>query len=109
MIDVSRRQAKVRESIVSAEYIMKLEAAEAKLQELRSNVATMGKEAAAAMAAVEGQQQRLTLQRLISMVDLLFNNKIFFIIFSSDACRTWNPYFDGNYIIILSIIFVNEG
>ncbi|OWM75014.1 SH3 domain-containing protein 2-like [Punica granatum] len=68
-IDVSRRQAKVRESMGTAEYVMKLEAAETKLQELRSNVATMGKEAGAAMAAVEGQQQRLTLQRLISMVE----------------------------------------
>lgn len=48
---------------------MKLEAAEAKLQELKSNMVTLGKEAAAAMAAVEAQQQRLTLQRLISMVD----------------------------------------
>lgn len=46
----------------------KLEAAEAKLQDLKSNVATLGKEAASAMAAVEAQQQRLTLQRLIAMV-----------------------------------------
>ena len=57
---------------------MKLEAAEAKLQELKSNMAILGKEAAAAMAAVEAQQQRLTLQRLIAMVlqfyVLLFNN-----------------------------------
>lgn len=47
---------------------LKLEASEAKLQDLMSNVATLGKEAAAAMAAVEAQQQRLTLQRLITMV-----------------------------------------
>lgn len=47
---------------------MKLEAAEVKLHDLKSNMATMGKEAAAAMAAVEAQQQRLTLQRLIAMV-----------------------------------------
>lgn len=47
---------------------MKLEAAEAKLEELKSNVAILGKEAGAAMAAVEGQQQRLTLQRLLAMV-----------------------------------------
>lgn len=31
-------------------------------------MATLGKEASAAMAAVEAQQQRLTLQRLITMV-----------------------------------------
>lgn len=49
---------------------MKLEAAEVKLQDVKSNVATLGKEAAAAMAAVEAQQQRLTLQRLIAMVIL---------------------------------------
>ncbi|XP_024027174.1 SH3 domain-containing protein 2 [Morus notabilis] len=68
-IDVSRRQAKLRESTGSAEFIIKLEAAEGKLLELKSNVATLGKEAAAAMAAVEGQQQRLTLQRLLAMVE----------------------------------------
>ena len=47
---------------------MKLESAETKLQDLKSNMAILGKEAAAAMAAVEAQQQRLTLQRLIAMV-----------------------------------------
>ena len=47
---------------------MKLEAAESKLQDLKSNMGILGKEAAAAMAAVETQQQRLTLQRLIAMV-----------------------------------------
>ncbi|KAL7175260.1 hypothetical protein ACSBR2_028964 [Camellia fascicularis] len=46
-----------------------LEAAEAKLEELKSNMVALGKEAAAAMAAVEAQQQRLTLQRLITMVE----------------------------------------
>lgn len=49
----------------------KLEAAEAKLQDLKSNMNTLGKEASAAMAAVEAQQQRLTLQRLIAMVTIL--------------------------------------
>lgn len=47
---------------------MKLESAETKLQDLKSNMAILGKEAVAAMTAVEAQQQRLTLQRLISMV-----------------------------------------
>ena len=54
----------------------KLEAAESKLQDLKSNVATLGKEAAAAMAAVEAQQQRLTLQRLIAMVICLHTFKV---------------------------------
>ncbi|KAL0366069.1 UNVERIFIED_CONTAM: SH3 domain-containing protein 2 [Sesamum radiatum] len=58
-----------RETNVSSDNILKLEAAETKLHELKSNMATLGKEAAAAMAAVEGQQQRLTLQRLIAMVE----------------------------------------
>uniref|UniRef100_A0A2P2LXP6 Clathrin binding protein n=2 Tax=Rhizophora mucronata TaxID=61149 RepID=A0A2P2LXP6_RHIMU len=68
-IEVSKRQAKVREMAGNHELAMKLEAAEAKLQDLKSNMAVLGKEAAAAMAAVEAQQQRLTLQRLIVMVE----------------------------------------
>ncbi|XP_048444115.1 SH3 domain-containing protein 2-like [Pyrus x bretschneideri] len=53
---------------------MKLEAAEAKLQELQSSVAILGKEASATMAAVEGQQQRLTLQRLLAMSATIIQN-----------------------------------
>ncbi|KAJ8568238.1 hypothetical protein K7X08_020960 [Anisodus acutangulus] len=68
-IEVSRRQAKVRESNGNPESVSKLEAAEAKLKDLKLNMATLGKEASAAMAAVEAQQQRLTLQRLIAMVE----------------------------------------
>jgi hypothetical protein len=67
-IEVSKRQAKVRETPGNAENAMKLEAAETKLQDLKANMAILGKEAAAAMTAVEAQQQRLTLQRLIAMV-----------------------------------------
>ncbi|PSS31293.1 SH3 domain-containing protein [Actinidia chinensis var. chinensis] len=69
VIEVSRRQARVRESNGNPENLLKMEAAEAKLHELKSNMVTLGKEAAAAMAAVEAQQQRLTLQRLIAMVE----------------------------------------
>ncbi|KAK4491425.1 hypothetical protein RD792_002173 [Penstemon davidsonii] len=68
-VEVARRQAKVREGTAHPDMSLKLEAAEAKLHDLKSNVATLGKEAAAAMAAVEAQQQRLTLQRLIAMVE----------------------------------------
>ncbi|TKY67616.1 Endophilin-A1 protein [Spatholobus suberectus] len=68
-IEVSKRQAKVREMPPNAENAMKLEAAEAKLQDLKTNMAILGKEAAATLAAVEAQQQRLTLQRLIAMVE----------------------------------------
>ncbi|XP_031495997.1 SH3 domain-containing protein 2 [Nymphaea colorata] len=68
-IEVSKRQMRAREGTGNPDNILKLEAAEAKLQELKSNMAVLGKEAAAAMAAVEAQQQRLTLQRLIAMVE----------------------------------------
>ncbi|EPS66080.1 hypothetical protein M569_08697 [Genlisea aurea] len=68
-VEVSRRQAKLREGVANPDMAVKLEAAEAKLYDLKSNVATLGKEAAVAMAAVEAQQQRLTLQRLITMVE----------------------------------------
>lgn len=68
VIEVSRRQAKVRETNGNPDAIAKLEASETKLEDLKSNMTTLGKEATAAMAAVEGQQQRLTLQRLITMV-----------------------------------------
>ncbi|URE29578.1 src domain protein 3, partial [Musa troglodytarum] len=67
--EVSKRHIKVRETAGTGDNISKLEAAEAKLQELKSNMAATGKEAVAAMAAVEAQQQRLTLQRLIAMVE----------------------------------------
>ncbi|KAL9244975.1 hypothetical protein vseg_018687 [Gypsophila vaccaria] len=68
-IEVSKRQSKVRETSGNPDYVMKLEAAESKLQDLKSNVGILGKEAVSAMAAVEAQQQRLTLQRLIAMVE----------------------------------------
>lgn len=47
---------------------MKLEYSEAKLQDLKSNMTILGKEAASAMASVEDQQQNQTLQRLITLV-----------------------------------------
>ncbi|XP_039119495.1 SH3 domain-containing protein 2 [Dioscorea cayenensis subsp. rotundata] len=68
-IEVSKRQAKVREAPGNVDNNLKLEAAESKLQELKSNMTVLGKEAAAAMTAVEGQQQRLTLQRLMAMIE----------------------------------------
>lgn len=68
-IEVSKRQAKVREGMGNPDLLIKLEAAEGKLYDLKTNVTTLGKEAAVAMSAVEAQQQRLTLQRLIAMVE----------------------------------------
>lgn len=52
------------------ENVIKLHAAESKMEELKANMAVLGKEAAAALAAVESQQQRFTFQRLIAMVDV---------------------------------------
>ncbi|CAN0853744.1 SH3 domain-containing protein 3 [Linum grandiflorum] len=39
------------------------------MQEMRANMAVLGKEAATSLAAVEAQQQRLTFQRLVSLVE----------------------------------------
>ncbi|XP_061978065.1 SH3 domain-containing protein 3-like isoform X2 [Populus nigra] len=69
-VEVSRRQARVRESPIP-ENVSKLHAAEAKMQEIKANMAVLGKEAAAALAAVEAQQHRLTFQRLVAMHTLL--------------------------------------
>ncbi|XP_057494274.1 SH3 domain-containing protein 3-like [Actinidia eriantha] len=66
--EVSRRQARVRETPIP-ENVAKLHAAESKMQELKANMAVLGKEAAAALAAVESQQQRLTFQRLVALVE----------------------------------------
>ncbi|CAL9781285.1 unnamed protein product [Musa acuminata subsp. burmannicoides] len=68
-IEVSKCQIKLREAPGYVDNSLKLEAAETKLQELKSNMTVLGKEAIAAMAAVEAQQQRLTLQRLIAMIE----------------------------------------
>ncbi|GAA0157497.1 scaffold/adaptor protein [Lithospermum erythrorhizon] len=68
-IEVSRRQVKVRESNGNPDALAKLGAAEAKLQDLKSNMDRLGREAVASMTAVEGHQQRLTLQRLVAMVE----------------------------------------
>ncbi|EOA16836.1 hypothetical protein CARUB_v10005057mg [Capsella rubella] len=67
--EVARRQAKARESQGNPDILMKLESAEAKLQDLKSNMTILGKEAASALASVEDQQQKLTLERLLSMVE----------------------------------------
>ncbi|KAK6123936.1 hypothetical protein DH2020_042281 [Rehmannia glutinosa] len=66
--EVFRRQARVRESPIP-ENVAKLHAAETRMQELKANMAVLGKEAATALAAVESQQQRLTFQRLIAMIE----------------------------------------
>ncbi|KAM7500621.1 hypothetical protein LguiA_025035 [Lonicera macranthoides] len=67
-VEVSRRQARVKEAPLP-ENVIKLHAAESKMEELKANMAVLGKEAAAALAAVESQQQRFTFQRLVAMVE----------------------------------------
>eukprot|EP00250_Pteridium_aquilinum_P000528 c10588_g2_i1 orf=331-1485(+) len=68
-VEVGKRQARLKESGAGAENAIKLQMAEAKMQELTASMAVLGKEAAAAMSAVETQQQRLTLSRLITLVE----------------------------------------
>ncbi|URE33720.1 Variant SH3 domain [Musa troglodytarum] len=66
--EISRRQSRVRESPI-LENTAKLQTSEAKMRELKANMAVLGKEAAAALAAVESQQQRQTFQRILNMVE----------------------------------------
>ncbi|KAL8130456.1 hypothetical protein V2J09_019611 [Rumex salicifolius] len=66
--EVSRRHQRVREA-PTQENVGKLHAAEAKLQELKANMAVLGKEASAALAAAESQQEKLTFQRLVALVE----------------------------------------
>ncbi|KAI5054640.1 hypothetical protein GOP47_0029785 [Adiantum capillus-veneris] len=68
-LEVGKRQGRLKESGPSAENAMKLQIAEAKMQELTSSMAVLGKEATAALSAIETQQQRLTLHRLITLVE----------------------------------------
>ncbi len=71
--EVGRRQFRNKEVGGNVDNTLKLQTAEQKMGELTSAMAVLGKEAAAAMTAVEAQQQRLTLQRLIAMVSLVDN------------------------------------
>lgn len=57
----------------------KLQLAEAKMQELKANMAVLGKEATAALAAVESQQHRLTFQRLVAMVCFTYTHTLDFV------------------------------
>uniref|UniRef100_A0ACD5TX79 Uncharacterized protein n=1 Tax=Avena sativa TaxID=4498 RepID=A0ACD5TX79_AVESA len=66
--DVMRKQLKSKESSGNADSV-KLQHAESKLSELRTTLAALGREATAAMEAVEAQQQQVTFDRLLAMVD----------------------------------------
>ncbi|CAN6487015.1 unnamed protein product [Victoria cruziana] len=67
--EVLRRQMKLRDSGANTESAMKVQHAESRLEELRSTLSALGKEAIVAMMSVETQQQRVTFQRLLTMVE----------------------------------------
>lgn len=54
----------------SLENTSKLQATQAKMLEIKASMAVLGKEAAAALAAVESLQQKQTFQRIVDMVCL---------------------------------------
>nr|XP_043607191.1 SH3 domain-containing protein 1-like [Erigeron canadensis] len=66
-VEVLRRQTKVRDP--TPESALKLRNMEAKLSELRTSMVMVQKEAISAMLEVEEQQQEITLQKLLTMVD----------------------------------------
>ncbi|XP_009793728.1 SH3 domain-containing protein 1-like isoform X2 [Nicotiana sylvestris] len=65
--EVIRRQSKFRDA--STESLAKLKNAETRLSELKSSVLVLGKEATDAMLSVEEDQQQITFQKLLTMVD----------------------------------------
>ncbi|XP_030472137.1 SH3 domain-containing protein 2 isoform X1 [Syzygium oleosum] len=67
--EVLRRGSRSRDSAQSAESSLKLKSAEARLTELKSAMMALGREATDAMLSVEDQQQQITFQRLLKMVD----------------------------------------
>jgi hypothetical protein len=73
LAEIARRKARVREAPIP-EHTTKLQQSEAKMIEHKASMAVLGKEAATALAAVESQQQRVTLQRLVGVVRLLTYN-----------------------------------
>lgn len=67
--EVLRRRLKSRSPSISEESSIKLQSAEARLNELKSSIMALGREATAAMSSVEEQQQKLTFQTLLTVVD----------------------------------------
>jgi len=68
--EVGKRMVRNKETAGSnPENTFKLQITEQKLGELSASMTVLGNETAATMTAVETQQQRLTLQRLIAMVE----------------------------------------
>lgn len=75
----------------SQENVAKLHAAVSKMQELKANMAVLGKDAAEALAAAESEQEMHTFQRLIVLVCRLplskffasFRHALWFLLFTS--------------------------
>ncbi|KAI7987731.1 SH3 domain-containing protein 2 [Camellia lanceoleosa] len=67
-VEVIKRQSKCKDPSISAEISIKLQNAERKLNELRSALMALGREAITAMSSVEDQQQRTTFRKLLTMV-----------------------------------------
>ncbi|XP_078182675.1 SH3 domain-containing protein 1-like isoform X1 [Carex rostrata] len=67
--EVMKRQMKSKEAGTNDDSAVKLKHAETKLTELQATLSALGKEATAAMLAVEAQQQKVTYERLLAMVD----------------------------------------
>lgn len=67
--EVLRRRSKYGVPSAPAEYAIKLQNSEKKLDELKSSVMALGKEAVTAMLSVEDHQQTVTSQKLQTLVD----------------------------------------
>ncbi|KAL7609892.1 SH3 domain-containing protein 1 [Lactuca sativa] len=66
-VEVLRRQTKFRDP--NTESVVKLKNMETKLSEVRASMVTLQKEAISAMLSVEEHQQKITMQKLLMMVD----------------------------------------
>ncbi|XP_057965146.1 SH3 domain-containing protein 1-like isoform X2 [Malania oleifera] len=97
--EVLRRQSKSKDPGVPSETSTKLQSAEAKLVELKSAMMALGREATAAMLAVESQQQRITLERLLMMVDAerSYHQSIVSILEKLHAKRDVHPTHEDTY------------
>ncbi|KAL7187075.1 hypothetical protein ACSBR1_037196 [Camellia fascicularis] len=67
-VEVIKRQSKCKDPSTSAEISIKLQYAERKLNELRSALMALGREAITAILSVEDQQQRIAFRKLLTMV-----------------------------------------
>jgi hypothetical protein len=86
-----KRQMKSKEAGSNDDSAVKLKYAESKLTELQTTLSALGKEATAAMLAVEMQQQKITYERLLAMV----SSEILSNLCNIDACQSYIFNFSG--------------